>query len=335
MRVLLVKMSSMGDLVHTLPAITDAAAHGVRFDWVVEEAFVGIAEHHPAVDQVIPIAWRRWRGQLGRSRGELSAFFSQLRERRYDLVLDAPGLWKSAAVALAARASMKAGFDRASAREGASTLFYKHHAAVPVAQHAIDRQRQLFARHFDYPVPESAPTFGIETPAQNNDRSALLTHGTTWASKHWPESMWIALSRALHQRNYQVLLPAGNSEETERAQRIAAASDARVLPPMVLSQLYNRLANAALVVGVDSGLSHLAAALGRPTVTLYGATDPALTGARGQRAVNLAAEFACAPCRSRQCGYQGDAQLWQDEPITPACFSRITPEQVLRTIEAL
>lgn len=339
MRVLLVKMSSLGDLVHTLPAITDAAAEGAVFDWVVEEAFAAIPEKHPAVQQVLPIAWRRWRRNLLNYRGELSAFFDSLRDRRYDRVIDAQGLWKSSVVAAAAKGEQTWGFDRASAREGASTFLYRNHVAVETGQHAIDRQRQLFAGIFGYSLPDTPLKSGIETnrstPIQTENRTCILCHGTTWPSKHWPEPMWQDMSRLLQSRGYRVLVPAGNDSERQRAMRIAEVSGAEVLPVMSLGLLVETLENAALVVGVDSGLSHLAAALGTATVTVYGSTDAALTGCRGQRAINLQADFACSPCRLRNCNYAGAAQPWGGTMVTPACFSRITPDQVMQTIEAL
>jgi heptosyltransferase-1 len=334
-RVLLVKTSSMGDLVHTLPAITDASRHGVEFDWVVEEAFTAIADRHPAVNEVLPVGWRRWRRNLLASRGELTEFFTRLRQRRYDLVLDAQGLWKSAALALAARTTKRCGFDRESAREGASTAFFQHKFNVPQGMHAIDRQRQLFSKVFEYPLTDSPEIFGIEADPSASERICVLTHGTTWATKHWPEPMWIVLSRELGERGYQVVLPAGNDVEAQRAARIADASQAQVLTRSSLAELIDKIANVALIVGVDSGLSHLAAALGRPTVTLYGATDPALTGARGQRAVSLQAQFDCAPCRNKVCGYRGEAQHWQQQRVQPACFSTLTPDHVLQAVEAL
>ena len=338
MRVLLVKTSSLGDLVHTLPAITDAAARGAVFDWVVEEAYTAIAEKHSAVQQVLPIAWRRWRGDLLNHRSELTAFFEKLRSQRYDLVIDAQGLWKSSVVAAAAKSDQTWGFDRASAREGASTLLYRRHVTVARDQHAIDRQRQLFAGVFGYSLPDTPPESGIETSCstlRTQNRNCILCHGTTWPSKHWPEPMWQELSLALQERGYRVLVPAGNDLERQRAIGIATATGAEVLPAMPLAQLLETLESAALVVGVDSGLSHLAAALGTSTVTVYGSTDAALTGCRGQRAVNLQADFACSPCRLRNCNYTGTAQHWGDSVVTPACFSRITPDQVMQTIEAL
>ena len=144
MRVLLIKMSSLGDVIHALPAVSDAYARGIRFDWVVEESFSAIPERHPAVENVLPIGWRRWRRNLLGSRTELSSFVKKLRAKQYDLILDAQGLLKSAAVLGLSRGNLKAGFSSSTAREGAAAAFYNRKITVATGQHAIDRQRQLF-----------------------------------------------------------------------------------------------------------------------------------------------------------------------------------------------
>lgn len=331
MKVLLIKMSSLGDVVHTLPAVTEAASHGVRFDWVVEEAFAPIAAAHPAVNCVLPIAWRRWRSNLPAAKDELMAFVRRLRQSRYDLVVDAQGLWKSALVRAFARAEETWGFDHTSAREGVSAVFYHRHVHVDSDSHAIDRLRSLFAETFAYPLAaEAYPASGIERSGMATGRTCLLCHGTTWPSKHWPENMWCELAQSLQQQGYQILLPAGGADERARAKRIAGfpGSRAKVLPEMSLAELLGVLQAAALVVGVDSGLSHLAAALGVPTLSLYGSTDAQLTGARGRCAINLQAQFPCSPCRSRSCSYRGESKLWQGEPVVPACYSSIDPAAV-------
>ncbi len=333
MRALLIKMSSLGDVVHTLPAVTDAAAHGVTFDWLVEEAFADIPARHPAVVRVVPIAWRRWRKHLLRNRRAVGSFVKDLRECEYDLVLDAQGLWKSALAGACARGTVW-GFDRASAREGACAWLYAERIAVPPDAHAVDRLRQLFAGVFGYAVTGAAD-FGLPPLAATGEKRSLLCHGTTWPSKHWPEPMWTELASKLLQLGYRVLLPWGNDVERGRAQRIADGSGAEVLPALTMSGLLQELGGAALVVGVDSGLSHLAGALGVPTLAIYGSTGPDLTGARGARVVNLAAEFTCAPCRSRSCRYQGPLPEHKARPVAPPCYASITPERVLAAVETL
>ena len=338
MKVLLVKMSSLGDVVHALPAVADAAAHGHQFHWVVEEAFDAIPALHPAVTRVVPIAWRRWRADLADSRQELAAFVRTLRREPYDLVLDSQGLFKSAMVAALARGPV-AGFDRASAREGGASVFYRHQYHVPRASHAVDRQRRLFAHSLGYePDLDREPDLGNVggSTAAVRDDSVVLLHGTTWDNKHWPETMWTALAERCVAAGYAVQLPWGGAAEQARAERIAAAvSGASVLPRLTLGQLGDRLRRARLVVGVDSGLSHLAGVLGAPTLVLYGPTDPALTGCRGAHVVNLGAGFACAPCLARQCSYRGDDQLWMGQPIQPACFAALDPDTVWRRAHEL
>jgi heptosyltransferase-1 len=336
MRVLLVKMSSLGDVVHALPAVSDAAAHGVRFDWVVEEAFAAIPARHPAVDRVIPIAWRRWRRNLWRDRGELRAFAARLREVRYDLVLDAQGLIKSAAVTVAARAGAKAGLSRASAREGMAALAYDRPVAVARGAHAIDRLRALFAGALGYPAPAPGAPLDCGIAAGGPvGRRCVLLHGTTWESKHWPEGFWRELARLAREAGYDPVLPAGNAAELDRARAIAGATGAEVWDRLPLGEVIERLGESALAVGVDSGLTHLAAALDVPTLALYGSTDSVLTGCRGPRAQSLQADFPCAPCLARTCGYRGEPQYWQGERVEPACFARLPPDAVWRAASAL
>lgn len=163
MRVLLVKMSSLGDVVHALPAVTDASRHGIEFDWVVEEAFASIPERHPAVRRVLPIAWRRWRKNLFRERGALRAFVTMLRSERYDLVLDAQGLIKSAVVTALARAPLRAGLSFSAAREGVAAAAYNRRIDILPGDHAVNRLRRLFAAVFDYPLPDltASESFGL------------------------------------------------------------------------------------------------------------------------------------------------------------------------------
>jgi len=350
MRVLVVKMSSLGDVVHALPGVTDAAralGAGVTFDWVVEEAFAAIPERHPAVDRVIPIAWRRWRRDLGRHRGDLGGFVRRLRERRYDVVVDAQGLLKSAAVTALARGGSKAGPSRRSARESAAALFYGRPVVVPKGDHAVDRQRRLFAGALEYPLPQDEPDYGLDptaasalaasTPAASAGAPprCVLLHGTTWDSKHWPERFWVELANRAAAAGYQVVLPWGDATERDRAGRIAAAAPARVLERRPLGELMDELTGAALVIGVDSGLAHLCAALAVPTVVVYGPTSSVLTGCRGTRVRNLQADFVCSPCLSRVCGYRGPVQTVAGAAVEPACFATLPPQTVWQAAREL
>ncbi len=296
MRVLVVKTSSLGDVIHALPALTDAksALPSLTCDWVVEKAFSEIPVWHPAVDRVITCELRRWRKHpLATVRsGEWRAFVGELRRERYDVVLDAQGLVKSAWLAARARGTV-IGPGFTSAREPFAAMFYDRRIASPSHDraHAVDRMRRLFAAALGYPLPERPPDFGLRREdfpvAGMPPRYAVLLHATTWATKRWREDCWQELGSWLRSQGIACLLPWGNDEERQAAERIAAAFDGRVLPRMRLGELAGVLAHARVVIGVDTGLSHLAGALGTPSVTLYGPTIPALTGTVGANQVHL------------------------------------------------
>lgn len=319
MRVLLIKTSSMGDVIHMLPALTDAlrARPEVRFDWVVEEGFAEIPRWHPAVEQVIPVALRRWRKaplKAWRS-GEWSALTKRLAEP-YDLVIDAQGLLKSAWLTRYTQAPV-AGFDRQSAREPIACRFYDRQYAVSKDQHALERLRQLMAQALGYPRPTSRADYGLDRQRLNIPQEppyVVFLHGTTWASKHWPEPQWRALAERLNALGWAVRLPWGSEAEHQRAERIASGlAHVQALPKMNLSGVAGVIAGAKACVSVDTGLGHLAAALDVPNVSLYGPTLPGRIGAYGLGQVHLIAEGEHAgkghrehPCFDRL----GADQVW-------------------------
>ncbi len=318
----------MGDLIHTLPALTDATAAipGVRFDWVAEESFSEIPGWHPAVERVIPVAIRRWRKGWIRSwrRGEISDFRRDLQRQPYDLILDAQGLYKSALIARMAVGDVT-GLDASSARESGAALFYQNRVAVEREMHAIERVRALFAQALGYTKPDIELDYGISVASHNTADTPYLVflHGTTWATKLWPVEYWVELAKIVSAQGYAIYLPWGSVAEQQVAEQIVQQSGAgELLPRSTLSEMAQHLAGASGVVGVDSGLAHLAAALSIPAVTLYGPTRTDLTGARGKLQTNLQAEFECAPCMNRECVYTGPAK------VTPACFGTLPPTDV-------
>lgn len=328
MRLLLVKLSSLGDVIHTLPALTDAhtAVPGLEVTWVVEEAYQQMPCWHPAVTQVIPVALRRWRKTPLRAwrAGAWTQLRQQLRAQPYDLILDAQGLLKSAWVASQARGP-RAGLDRHSAREPLASLLYQHRYPVAWGLHAVLRLRQLLAQALSYTLPATAPDFSLHCPPDPRwlgpQPYLVFLHATAWSSKQWPEVAWHALLALAQAAQFRVLLPWGNEIERRRAEVLAAGGNATVLPRLSLDELAGLLAGAAGVVGVDTGLMHLAAALGRPGVGLYGATGPVLTGALGLRHCNLQVTWPCAPCVRRQCTQVPAGQ-------TPPCYHTLPPTQV-------
>ncbi|MGH1460789.1 MAG: lipopolysaccharide heptosyltransferase RfaC [Neptuniibacter sp.] len=325
MKVLIIKTSSMGDIIHTLPALSDAqqAIPDIRFDWVVEEAFQEIPGWHNAVDQVIPIAIRRWRKSILKTlqSGEWGQYKAKLQATPYDAIIDAQGLLKSALLATRLAKGPKFGLDRSSAREPLAARFYDHPISVAKNQHAVERVRQLFASALEYQF-NGQGNFSIHQHfvAEATDSPYLVfQHSTTRFDKHWPEEYWKALISKACSANWKIKLPWGNTLEKERAERLASIdSRAEVLPRMNLSEVANVLAGACACVSVDTGLSHLAAALDRPNVILFGPTDPGLVGGYG---------------RDQYCLKASDYPN-NNFDVEPAIFAPLTPEIVWQTLSA-
>ena len=289
MRILLVKTSSLGDVIHNLPVVSDIRRQipDAAVDWCVEENFAAIPRLHPGVGQVIQVAVRRWRKGLLKAAtwGEIGAFRSTMQARCYDAVIDTQGLLKSALIASQAQGPLS-GYAADSARERVAARFYDHKFTVPTQAHAVVRNRQLAAAVLGY-VPEGEPDYGIAAPVVRFEWLSpagyvVFLTATSRDDKLWPESQWATLGRQLQARGYRAVLPGGSPVERERAGRLAAAiPDAIAAPPLSIAELAALLAGAQAVVGVDTGLSHLAVALKTPTVALYTATDPGLTGVLG------------------------------------------------------
>ncbi len=336
MKVLLVKMSSLGDVFHALPAVQDAYQQipNLEIHWLVEEAFADIPSWHPAVKKVIPIAWRRWRKNLTCAdvRAEMKAFYRELRNCEYDIVLDAQCLIKSAAVTRMAKGP-RYGLDKQSCREPLAAMAYQFPQAVAKGQHAIPRVRQLLSQVLNYQLPNTF-SYGIDKSRWSRPDVEgeywLFLHGTTWDTKLWPETYWLELADMVVKSGRKVVLPWGNEEEKARAERIAAGIEGVVvLPKMGLNALNAYLAYAQGVVGVDTGLSHVVAALEVPSVSIYGATDAVLTGVLGPNAEVLSSDYDCAPCLNKQCNHPSrndglDAQ--------PPCYRSISAQRVFEAL---
>ncbi|RRH95296.1 lipopolysaccharide heptosyltransferase I [Mesorhizobium tamadayense] len=289
MKVLIVKTSSMGDVIHTFPAVEDALRNhpGISFDWCVEEPFAGIVALHPAVRSIHKMAIRRWRKKPF-DRGtwrEMAGLRRALRSARYDLVIDAQGLLKSAVVAKQAGAPI-AGFDRASAREPSATLLYDHKYAVPRDLHAIERTRRLFGLALGYQPDLSRLDSGIVPPAGGlpgvEGRTAFLLHGTSREDKKWPVEDWIETARQLVAGQFTPVVTWSNEAEKRVAEAIAGAvPKTALIQKAPLAEIAAILGRSTLVIGADTGLTHLASAFGLPTVAIFLATEPGLTGPRG------------------------------------------------------
>ncbi len=284
-RILFVKTSSLGDVVHNCPAVSDAARMlpGAQIDWVVEEPFAAVAAMHVSVRRVIPIALRRWRRALWSPAvwSELRAFRRALTTERYDAVIDSQALLKSAVVCLLA-SGRKHGMDAESARERLAARFYDVTHTVSWRLHAVERNRLITAEALGFALDEDV-RYGLRaegaSPLEQDSSYAVFLTMTSRKEKLWPESRWIETGRAL---DMPVVLPWGNDAERRRAERIRAAVPQAIVPRrMALEELARLFVHARGVIGLDTGLTHLAAALGVATVGIYCGSDPALNGLYG------------------------------------------------------
>ncbi|MDI1308260.1 MAG: lipopolysaccharide heptosyltransferase I [Methylotenera sp.] len=285
-RILLVKTSSLGDVIHNLPVVNDILQHfpDAQIDWVVEESFADIPRLHPKVGQVITVAMRRWRKHLLslNTLREISAVIKKLAANKYDTVIDSQGLIKSSIITSFTN-GVKHGYDKESIREPLASWGYEQKHHISFKQHAVIRNRTLAALSLNYAVPNNAPDYGIKasvnTHAIINEPFVIGLHGTSRDSKLWPTEHWIELGRQLDERQLKLVLPWASEAELKRAQQIAAAlKNATVLPKLTIAQVAAVISNAQAAIGVDTGLSHLAAALNIPTIAIYTDTNPKLTG---------------------------------------------------------
>ncbi len=339
MRLLVIKTSSMGDVLHTLPAITDAAEHraDLEIDWLVEESYAAIPAWHPAINRVIPVALRRWRKNWKSGlTGELTHFLQCLRQQRYDRIIDAQGLMKSAILGLSAKGPV-VGMDCQSAREPLASLTYQNSFAVPKQLNAVGRLRLLFSTALAYPLVDSPADYGIDLSKLSAiainphlQPGIVLLQGTTWPSKLWPLSSWKELASRLTAAGYPVYCVWGSAAEQQAAIAITeSVHGTTLLPALSLGQLAQVLAQNIAAVAVDTGPGHLAAAVGTPCVSLYLATDPKRTGTVGPNQQHLKASYPCAPCLQRQC-HQLTATIQQ-----PPCNATLPPATVHQNLQRL
>jgi len=297
--VLFIKTSSLGDVIHHMPALTDARrAHGdAAFNWLVEEAFAPLVRLHPAVGEIVPIAWRRWRKSLyaPATLGEIVASFRAIRSHPYDDIIDSQGLLRSALMAQVAH-GRRHGYDVSSVREPLASYFYDARYHVDRNLHAVERNRILSGRALGY-TPQGAPDFGLDRQRlmSNTSRYAVLLHATARPEKQWPETHWIALGKAIG-HDIELVVPWGSQPERLRSERIAIqVPNARVPERAPLDQVAKLIAGAQFAVGVDTGLLHLAAALGVPLVAIFAGSKPSLTGPIGSGPLSILGNDGMSP----------------------------------------
>jgi heptosyltransferase-1 len=290
-KLLIIKTSSLGDVAHMLPAITDARQQhaDLIIDWVVEENFAEVPSWHPGIRRVIPLALRRWRKSpfAAHTKAEIKQFISTLKQEQYDYVLDTQGLLKSALIACLSR-GVRYGYGWHSIREPLASLCYQHRANVSRQQHAVTRNRLLTAAALGYTIDGMPLAYGIALTTFPNptvelpEKYIVALHGTSRPTKEWAETHWQMLIQTLAERGIHTLLPWGNVRERERAERLAQQQPyAQVLPRCGLGELAYLLQHTQGVIGMDTGLMHIAAALDQRGLALYPVTAPELTGVMG------------------------------------------------------
>ncbi|MGS0742058.1 lipopolysaccharide heptosyltransferase I [Glaciimonas sp. GG7] len=288
MNILIVRVSSLGDVVHNMPMVADIRRHypDANIDWVVEEGYVNLVRLNPEVRRIIPFALRRWRKRFfsPATRHEMSDFRRQLKHDAYDVIFDTQGLLKTSVIMRMARLAPKgkrvglANATEGSGYEPISRIFHTMSVKVGLRTHAVLRARQVAAQALGYSVEGSA-NFNMQMPAMTQEQApswlssqpyAVFFHGTARADKQWAFANWVAIAEKLAAQGIQVLLPWGSAAEKQTAENLAAQiSNARVLPKLPLMEAVLLAQRAALVVGVDTGLTHVAAAFNRPTIEMY------------------------------------------------------------------
>ena len=299
--ILFIKTSSLGDVIHHMPAVSDARRHRpkARIGWVVEEAFAPLVRLHGAVNDVVPVASRRWRRAplAPQTWREVGAFARAMREQPHETVIDAQGLLRSALITRFAR-GRRHGYDRESVREGLASRLYHDHHHVDRALHAITRNRMLAGQALGY-TPEGPLDFGLDRASLISGtpgREAVLLHATARPEKEWPVTSWIELAKLLSARGFVLVLPWGTEPERQRSLQIAAAVPNATVPDFQpLDQVARMMAQAAFVVGVDTGLLHVAAALGVPLAAIFVGTEPGQHGPLGAGRIEIAGTLGAKP----------------------------------------
>jgi heptosyltransferase-1 len=343
MHILIIKTSALGDIIHALPLLDylHQVSPGVRVDWVVEEAFLELLSGNPLIDRLITVAFKRWRKSpfAFETAREVGAFRRRLQEREYDLVFDIQGNTKSGLVCWLANSHRKIGFSRDNMQEQLNALFTDQKVALhPDDRHATIRYLRIISAPFGIDPAGLALTTDIHTVTddevagrmvpQDNRGPVLLFHtGTTWQTKLWHESGWIALARDLLTRfpAATILLSWGNESERETSLRISQqiGSRARVLERLPLKRFAALLKRVDCVVGGDTGPVHLAAVVGTSTVSFYRCTDGSLNGPKGEQHVIVQSPLACTKCLKKTCERNGE------------CIGSITPQAMCAGVEKI
>lgn len=319
-KILIVRTSSLGDLVHMLPAMSDIVRHvpDAQIDWIVEDTFLEIPGWHHGIHEVIPVAHRRWRKHWWspQTRVARAALKKTLGDRHYDIVLDMQSLMKSVWLVRQTQ-GQRHGLDRRSAREPLASFFYDIKHTVKFWQPAVTRQRELASLAFNYKY-SGAPDFGLGriTDGVSIGNYAVIMPSASRDDKLWPEDDWQTVFRHLEDRGLRLKLLSGNAQETARAEKLVAGNaNAQVLPRMSLTDVAHVLAGASIMVGLDSGLTHLSAGLARPTIGIYSASTPVRTPLEGGSYTASLGERGNAPSAQTVLSAIDQALVFADKPV--------------------
>lgn len=328
MRILLIKMSSMGDILHALPVLADikqAIGDHTVIDWVVEPHYRCLLDNHPHINRVFPLALRQYPSFLAAIRSpEAKQLKQYLNQRNYDLIIDLQGLIKSAWVGRWAN-SYLVGYDCHSIREPLASWLYKQRFSVSKALHAITRMRHLTAKALNYATPTSEPDYQLHQPAdtQPSNLHLICFPFTTWQSKHWPLTHWQELLTIIPDA-ISVSIAWGTPDEHRQAQSLCKNhKQCHTTPPTDIAGMQQYLKTCQAFIGVDTGFAHLATAMTIPGVMLMGPTDKNRSGPLGSHQIALDTNLPCRPCHKRTCHLPVQAGQ-----LRPLCLANITAARV-------
>lgn len=340
-KILLVKITSMGDLIQMLPALTDAqeAIPGIQFDWLCEDSFQDIPALHPSIRKIIALPYRRWKKNIREAirSGEIKQFLKSLRAEKYDMIIDAQSNIKSALFALLAKGP-HLGLDRTSVREFGAHFFYRKTISIDRNQNHTLRMRELLAKFLNYPLPPSPYNYGIPSSYLEKvdiplpSRFIFLTVIASMQYKLWPEENWEKIIRFLLQQGFDIVMPWWSQAEKERVTRLQNNHPkVHLLPPLNLKQKAYVLSQAKGAVSLDTGLAHMAVALNIPNICLYGPNDARFCGTMGANQQHLTATSPdCVPCNKSRCRFIEE----QSHTYAP-CMVNIQAEAVEKALNKM
>jgi len=351
-RILIIKLSSMGDVLHALPVLSDIKNYlgeESQIDWVTEPGYSCLLKDHPHIDNLYTLPFRKYPGYIRSIYSpEAKALHKTFNDQpAYDAILDLQGLLKSAWVCRWAKGK-RFGYDSKSIREPWASWLYNKKLGVSKNQHAVCRMRELAAKALGYAVPTTDPVYNLNARGENGPpghiargpsvRSTqqptklqlILFPNTTWETKHWPLEHWQALIN-LTQQQFNIFITWGSPAELELANNLSANyANCQPTPDLNISGMKNFLKHCDAFVGVDTGFAHLATAMDIPGIVLMGPTDKNKSGPLGKKQIALDIDLPCRPCHKREC-----ALPVETNKLRPACLAGITPELVLSTLKRL